>query len=683
MPLREDIFLPITGENPSGPSLRYEYDEIKEARREEEDLAQGEWQTERKVADYGKVLKLASELLAKRTKDLQLAFWISEALLKLEGFPGLLEGIRLNHNLIETFWDTIHPGAANEEEDGDPEDLEMRAAPLSQFGLSLAETVRFTAIVKEGYNLFDYKESRALGYADKTPKEEKKTRDAKISAGKVPPEDFDDAFNATPKAYYAAMEKELDQCLEELTALEKLCDEKFADEAPGFSALRGALTEVRHQVHQFLEKKRELDPDPVEEVVTEQEAGEGEAIAAAPGADAGVKKVASASLVIPPAAGEPPERRDIVAAIANAAAALRKRDPRSPAPYLMLRGLRWGELREAAVAGDASALQPPPMELRRRLKELAMAGEWATLLEDCERTLALPCGRAWLDLQRFAVEACAGLGPSYYLVARAISSELAALLHDVPDIVQLTLLDETPVASLETRAWLRELTGGLTDQAPFDLRPLASQLAQAQAQPPPEPEPEPEAEIADGAGEEAAAEGEEPKPAPKPPAPKPAPAPAPARAASPASVAPPPFPKSAKPTEVDYAFNPGWRKKESIDAFELSQKALKSGNQDDAIKILWEDIPKQRSGRERFRRQLQLVELLVSVDKAGIAQPLLDDLAAAVDKHNIDAWEDSETAVHALTVLYRHSEAVKGDKKLPKDYYERVVRLDPRKALEL
>ena len=155
MPLREDILQPIAGDNPSGPSLRYEYDEIKEARREEEDLAQGEWQTERKVADFGKVLKLSSEMLATRTKDLQLAFWVSEALLKLDGFPGLVEGIRLNHKLLETFWDTIHPGAANEEEEGDPEDLEMRAAPLSQFGLSLAETVRFTPIVKEGFHLFD------------------------------------------------------------------------------------------------------------------------------------------------------------------------------------------------------------------------------------------------------------------------------------------------------------------------------------------------------------------------------------------------------------------------------------------------------------------------------------------------------------------------------------------------
>ena len=53
MPLREDILKPIPGENPSGQDLRYTpvYDKIKEARREDDNLNQGAWQHERKVAD--------------------------------------------------------------------------------------------------------------------------------------------------------------------------------------------------------------------------------------------------------------------------------------------------------------------------------------------------------------------------------------------------------------------------------------------------------------------------------------------------------------------------------------------------------------------------------------------------------------------------------------------------------
>ena len=53
MPLRADLLQPIAGDSPGGVSLRYDpiYEKIKEARREDDDAPQGEWQRARKVAD--------------------------------------------------------------------------------------------------------------------------------------------------------------------------------------------------------------------------------------------------------------------------------------------------------------------------------------------------------------------------------------------------------------------------------------------------------------------------------------------------------------------------------------------------------------------------------------------------------------------------------------------------------
>ena len=92
MPLRDDLLNPIPGDNPSGANLRYApvYDKIKEARREDDDAPQGEWERERKVADWKQVIKLAGEALATKSKDLQLAAWLTEAMLRTEGFAGLL-----------------------------------------------------------------------------------------------------------------------------------------------------------------------------------------------------------------------------------------------------------------------------------------------------------------------------------------------------------------------------------------------------------------------------------------------------------------------------------------------------------------------------------------------------------------------------------------------------------------
>ena len=98
MPLRDEVLKPIPGDNPGGQNLRYApvYDKIREARREDDELNQGAWQHERKVADTGLVIKLAEEALATQSKDLQLAAWLTEALLEEEwASAGFDEGLRI------------------------------------------------------------------------------------------------------------------------------------------------------------------------------------------------------------------------------------------------------------------------------------------------------------------------------------------------------------------------------------------------------------------------------------------------------------------------------------------------------------------------------------------------------------------------------------------------------------
>src|ERR1700722_19577701 len=109
MPLPDNLLNPIPGENPSGEDLRYEdiYGQIKEARREEDDSAQGEWVHEVKKADYPLVVKLATEAIATRSKDLQLAAWLTDALVRVEGFSGLKQGLLLLQGLTTNFWDTV------------------------------------------------------------------------------------------------------------------------------------------------------------------------------------------------------------------------------------------------------------------------------------------------------------------------------------------------------------------------------------------------------------------------------------------------------------------------------------------------------------------------------------------------------------------------------------------------
>lgn len=451
MPLRDDVLTPIPGPNPSGENLKYNpvYDKIKEARRQDDDAPQGEWQRERKIADFVQVLKLAGDAIATKSKDLQLAAWITEALVNREGFAGLLEGLKLIQGLIETFWDTLYP----ELEDGESE---LRASPLEWVGSRLDEVVRSTPLTKSGYGYFKYKESRGVGYEEQANESQSRTeaRSTAIAEGKMAPEEFDKDFEATSREFYVKAVSDLDANLEQLDELNPICEEKFGEFNPSFSKLRTALEEVRHTANSLLSKRSDggataapaakaSEPEP-EATEWAPQSASSETPAPRPVA----RKVTSA---------EPVDREDAVSRIIAVAAYLRREDPYSPVPFLLLRGLRWGELRAAGATLDTSVLDSPPTDVRQTLKRLANEGGWSELLETAEVAMGNSSGRGWLDLQRHVVRACEEMGSYYDSIATAVKSEVGALLGDYPDLPSATLNDDTPAANTETQAWLKTI----------------------------------------------------------------------------------------------------------------------------------------------------------------------------------------------------------------------------------
>src|ERR1039458_3626334 len=211
MSLANDLLNPIDGPNPSGVNLRYDpiYDKIKESRREESQPPPGMTERDRKVADNPLVIKLTTDALAKRTKDLQLTAWLTEALLKHKGFAGLSDGLSVCNGLVEKYWDTVYP----ELEDGD---AQSRGAPLGFIGTKLDIALKLVPVVEKArYSLLDYQQSREVGYEDQAKTDEaKKKRAQHIKDSKVTPEAFDSAFEETPKKFYAQAEKDLDSCLQ-------------------------------------------------------------------------------------------------------------------------------------------------------------------------------------------------------------------------------------------------------------------------------------------------------------------------------------------------------------------------------------------------------------------------------------------------------------------------------------
>ncbi|MDR0942348.1 MAG: type VI secretion system ImpA family N-terminal domain-containing protein [Holosporales bacterium] len=131
------------------------YDEIKEARFEEDDsVSFGIWQRELKKADWALMERLAFKALAEKSKDLQILGWFVESLAAQDGFSGIARGIEALTGFVKLFWRKSYPKL----EDGSS-DEEQKFRILDWIYETLAKRSKLIPIVKhngEEINLYNY-----------------------------------------------------------------------------------------------------------------------------------------------------------------------------------------------------------------------------------------------------------------------------------------------------------------------------------------------------------------------------------------------------------------------------------------------------------------------------------------------------------------------------------------------
>jgi type VI secretion system protein ImpA len=113
----------------------------------------------------------------------------------------------------------------------------------------------------------------------------------------------------------------------------------------------------------------------------------------------------------------------------------------------------------------------------------------------------------------------------------------------------------------------------------------------------------------------------------------------------------------------------------------LAREALRAGQAEKAIELMQGEVERQLSGRGRFLRKLQLVEVCLAAGKNPIAQPIIEDLAAAIENNHLEAWEDREIVAKALVMILKNSQRVRADESEKSRLFQKVVRLDPVQAM--
>jgi type VI secretion system protein ImpA len=325
------ILKPFAGATPTGSPLRYagDYDRIRAARREDDaSLPQGVWQSELKRASWDDVEAICLEALASKSKDIQIACWLLEALIHRQGFAGVPTGLSVIVGLCTTFWTALHPAI----EDGD---LSYRLAPFEWANDKLPPAIYRLPLTQPGIVTPMAYAWETYANAVRLDQIQRANPNAKNAAG-VKLGDFDAAAAATSTAFYRNVQRHLERSLALLGDLDAVLDGSCGKVAPSLAGLRAALLNVQSLVQTILRNRGEgpMAAEAMTKAAAEPITPSTEAEAAAP------------------YDGVIHDRDTAYRLILDVAEFLARMEPHSPTPYLLRRAYSWGMMPLHELLGE-------------------------------------------------------------------------------------------------------------------------------------------------------------------------------------------------------------------------------------------------------------------------------------------------------------------------------------------
>ena len=352
------LLAPVTEAAPAGNDLRADpspqslYYRLRDARtdaRAAERAAEAEEGAIAVPPQWRTVRALAIEAITTHAKDLEVAAWLTEALLRADGLIGFTAGVQLMTGLIEGFWDDLFP---RPDEDG----MATRVGPVA--GLNgqsgegtLSQPLRqlplFARPDGAALQLWQYEQSSELA-AIVDPER----REQRIAAGVLPFEVVEAEARAAGAAHFRGLRHQAIAAAAAWQGLSDALDGRAGAEAPPTSRIRDILEKLVSVAGSFANLGGEAPA---------------EAVAAPGGA---VPETAAAAVPASVAS-----REEALRSLAAIAEFFRRTEPLSPLSYTLQEAVRrarmsWPELL-AEIVPDSGVrdqiltslgIRPPPPE---------------------------------------------------------------------------------------------------------------------------------------------------------------------------------------------------------------------------------------------------------------------------------------------------------------------------------
>jgi type VI secretion system protein ImpA len=258
------LLAPIPGPAATGVDLRQDfsatslYFRLRDARAEARDAERQADASDRQTNASGDnevapppqwrtVQLLAVEALTTRTKDLEIAAWLTEALVRSSGLVGLAVAAAILGGLVDRYWDGLYPMP---DEDG----LETRVAPVA--GLSgqgvdgtLMQPLRKIVMFRRSDGPFSYWQyEQSFDLARIT---DARDRQKRVDAGVLTFDDFERVARAAAPDLWSALQRKSTDALSAWTALGVSLDTLAGQASPSTGRVRDLLLAMQKLALRF------------------------------------------------------------------------------------------------------------------------------------------------------------------------------------------------------------------------------------------------------------------------------------------------------------------------------------------------------------------------------------------------------------------------------------------------
>lgn len=328
----DELLQPIAEDRPQGVDIREEgpaygiYAQLKDARNKARAAERASLfdpdQASNTLNEWRPILSLAPTILKQYSKDLEVAVWYIETLLRFHAFAGLRDGFALARGLVEKFWDGLYP---QPDEDG----LETKVAPLaglngdSNEGTLLAP-IRNTPITPAGFSFWQYQQARDADRINDPDKKEEKRQALGFGLDSI-----EKNIAESPAGYFTDLVDDLAQAVNDFRAMNDTLRQHCGHNAPPHSLILDTLEEILRTVR-FLAKDK-LASNPATDAVAE---------------DTTMDDTASTahSPTITSSSGPIANREDALRRLEEVAKYFRATEPHTPLVSGIERLVRWGRM---------------------------------------------------------------------------------------------------------------------------------------------------------------------------------------------------------------------------------------------------------------------------------------------------------------------------------------------------